>query len=158
MLALLTYGLGCLARLLSLIHNRPGAAMRSAIIHLASFIGLGMLLVAWGGSLAGCLAVLIASSLYAIYLTLRMRREIEYSVWKWGQPILLGGLFVPLGLLRSSWPVNVALFAVFAAGYTGLLLLLNIITRVEVESMRRAFRPTIASSPPDEAPTTYGPA
>jgi O-antigen/teichoic acid export membrane protein len=147
-LALLTYGLGSVARLLALTYNRPGVALKAATIHLASFIGLGTLLVARRGSLAGCLAVLIASSLYAGYFTWRMRGEVTYSLWKWALPILLGGLFLPLTLLRSSWPVNLALFAVFVAGYISLLLLLKIVTPGEVERMRRALRPSALSLEP----------
>jgi O-antigen/teichoic acid export membrane protein len=141
MLALLTYGLGSAARLLALTYNRPGAALEAAALHLTGFIGLGAPLVAWRGSLAGCLAVLAASVLYAGYFTWRMRGVVKYSLWKWALPILLGGLFAPLALLRSSWPFNVALFGAFIAGYAGLLLLLRIVTPGEIESMRRGLRP-----------------
>jgi O-antigen/teichoic acid export membrane protein len=141
MLALLTFGMGCVARLLALIYNRPGVALQAATLHMVSFVALGVPLVSWRGSLAGCAAVLAASALYAGYFTWRMRGVVAYSLWSWALPILLGGVFLPLAWLRSVWPVNLALFTAFIAGYIGLLLLLRIVRPDELADFRRALRP-----------------
>ncbi|HET9530402.1 MAG TPA: lipopolysaccharide biosynthesis protein, partial [Blastocatellia bacterium] len=150
MLALLTYSLGSVARLLALTYDRPGVALKAALIHLIGFIGTGAPLVAWRGSLAGCMAVLIATTLYAGYFTWRMRGVVGYSIWKWALPILLGGLFLPLALLRSSWPVNTALFGIYVTGYASLLLLLKIVSPGEIAWMRRAVRPGAATTGHDD--------
>jgi hypothetical protein len=133
--------MGCVARLLALIYNRPGVALQAATLHMVSFVALGVPLVSWRGSLAGCAAVLAASALYAGYFTWRMRGVVAYSLWSWALPILLGGVFLPLAWLRSVWPVNLALFTAFIAGYIGLLLLLRIVRPDELADFRRALRP-----------------
>jgi O-antigen/teichoic acid export membrane protein len=144
MLALLTYSLGSMARLLALTYDRPGALLKAALLHLSGFIGIGAPLVAWRGSFAGCVAVLAASALYAGYFTWRMRGVVVYSLWEWAQPVLLGCVFIPLVWMRSTLPVNIGLFAMFVAGYVSLLLLLKIVTPGEVIWMRRALRPSAA--------------
>lgn len=140
MLALLPLALSNVARLMALTWDKPGIAVQASMIQIISFWGVGFPLVAWKGSFAGCLAVLIACILYGSYFTWRMRGVVGYSLKQWGLAILPGALFLPLAWLRSSLWVNVALFSVFMIGYVGLLFALKIITTDELMRMRQAVR------------------
>jgi O-antigen/teichoic acid export membrane protein len=143
-MALLTYALGCLARLLALNLDQPDVATRAALINLAGFLGFGVPFVAWGGSLAGCYAVLASSALYAAYFTWRMRRLVRYSLWNWSGAILGGVLVLPLLALRSSPGVNVALLLIFVGSYACLLFVLRIVTPADLARVRQSFRHPLA--------------
>ncbi len=143
MLALLPLALSSVARLLALTYDRPGIALQAAVLQIAGFWGIGLPLIAWKGSFAACLTVLAVAVLYGGYFTWRMRSVVGYSLRQWALAILPGMLFLPLLWLRSSWQVNVALFAVFIVGYVGLLFALKIVTSSELKSMRRALRPHV---------------
>jgi hypothetical protein len=52
----------------------------------------------------------------------------------------IGGLFLPLVWLRSSWPVNMGLYMVIITGYCSVLFFPRVITLEEIISMSRAFR------------------
>lgn len=145
-LALLAYGLGCVARLLALTYDRPGVATRAALINLAGFLGFGLLLVSWRGSLGACIAVLVSSALYAGYFTWSMRKALTYSLRNWTQIILIGVLFLPLALLQSSWWINVILFVIFATLYISALFMLRIVTSSEIAGIRRALKPKVATT------------
>ena len=82
--------------------------------------------------------MLAVSALHAGYFTWRMRRVLRYSLRDCLVTIGLGVLFLPLLLLRSSWTVNVALYGVFVLGYSGVLLLLRVVTRNEVSELWQA--------------------
>jgi O-antigen/teichoic acid export membrane protein len=139
-LSLLTMALGSVGRLLALTYDRPWAALKAAIIHLVAFWSFGPPLVIWGGSLAGCLSILVASTLSATYFTWQMRADLRYSLRDWALTIFLGGLFLPLLLLRSSWLMNAALYGVFILGYGGLLIALRIVTLDEFTVIREALQ------------------
>jgi len=139
-LTLLVVALSSVARLLALVYDRPGVALRAAAIRLAVFWACGLPLIAWQGSLGGCLAVLAASAIYAVYFTWQMRRTARYSLRPWATVIVAGGLFLPLALLRSSWAVNATLYGVFVVGYGGLLLLLRAVTPGEIVAAWQALR------------------
>ena len=64
-----------------------------------------------------------------------MQRVVRYSLRPWVLPIGLGGLFLPLAWLRSSWVVNVGLYALFVVGYSRALLLLRVVTLGEIAAM-----------------------
>jgi O-antigen/teichoic acid export membrane protein len=127
------------AILLAVVCNYPKTAMISAVVRLAALWIFGPFLIAKWGSLGGCFAVLLASAIYASYLTWRMKRVINYSLRKWASIIALGFVFLPLLWLKASWSFNVLLYAVFALGYCTLLILLRIITFSEVVAVGRAF-------------------
>jgi O-antigen/teichoic acid export membrane protein len=143
MLALLPLALSNVARLLALTYDRPGIAVQAAAIQIIVFWSVGLPLIAWKGSFAGCLAVLIATVLYGGYFSWRMRGVVGYSLRQWGLAILPGVLFLPLIWLRSSLWGNVALFSVFIIGYVGLLFAFRIVTTSELARMRQALRPNI---------------
>jgi O-antigen/teichoic acid export membrane protein len=143
--------LSSVAFILTIVYNRPGEAVIASGIRLAAFWCLGPLLAARWGSLGGCFAFLGASIFHAGYLTWRMRGILRYSLKKWGWIVVLGLLFVPLAWLRSSWPVNVALYGTFVTGYGTLLLLLRFITASEVVTVWRAFNQRARSSVRKEA-------
>ena len=60
----------------------------------------------------------------------------------------LGGLFLPLVWLWSSWLVNAALYGAFVVGYGDLLLGLRVVTPREVASVWRSISPTVWSLKP----------
>jgi O-antigen/teichoic acid export membrane protein len=127
------------AALLALTCDRPEVALATAGVRLAAFWCFGPPLIAWLGSLGGCLAVLLASSLDAAYFTWRMRKVVRYSLRRWALIIGLGGAFLPLIWLRSTWPVNLALYVVFVAGYGGILFLLRVMEPAEIVAAWRAI-------------------
>ena len=139
-LALLPLALSSVANLLALIHDRPGLALQSAGVLLVAFWALGLPLVAAWGSLGGCLAALGASTLYAGAFTWRVRRVTRYSLRPWALAILPGVPFLPLVVLRSSGPVNLALYGAFVIGYGGLLLWRQVITIDELIAVWQAMR------------------
>jgi O-antigen/teichoic acid export membrane protein len=146
MLAMLALALSSMARLLALTYNRPGIALQAAILQLAVFWGAGVPLIIWKGAFAGCLAVLLATSLYGVYFTWRMRGVAAYSLRQWVLAILPGLGFLPLAWLRSSWQVNIALFAISMIGYLALLLFLKIVTTGELLNLRRSLRQKVVTA------------
>jgi len=147
--------LSSVAILLTVVCNYPKTAVMAAVVRLAALWIFGPFLIAKWGSLGGCFAVLLASAICAAYLTWRMKKVISYSLRKWASIIALGFIFLPLLRLQASWPVNVLLYAVFAAGYCTLLILLRIITFSEAVAVGRAFHSkntmfTVSKSPGEE--------
>ena len=140
-LTLFPFALNSVATLLTLLYNRPKVALAAAGIRLAAFWVLGFPFVAWWGSFGGCLAVLGASSLSAAYSTRRMQESMSYSLQRWLLAIGLGGLFLPLVWLRSSWMVNLALYGLFIFGYIIFLFFLRVITIREVRALWQAMGP-----------------
>jgi O-antigen/teichoic acid export membrane protein len=133
--------LSSVAILLTLVYNTPKTAVMSAVIRLAALWIFGPFLIAKWGSLGGCFAVLLASTICAGYLTWRTKRMITFSLRKWASIIALGFIFLPLLWLQSSWLINALLYVVFVVGYSGFLLLLRVITFSEAVAVGRAFRP-----------------
>jgi O-antigen/teichoic acid export membrane protein len=132
--------LSSVAILLTIVYNYPKTAVMSAVIRLTALWIFGPFLVAKWGSLGGCFAVLLASAIYAGYLTWRMQKVMTYSLRKWVWTIGLGFLFLPLVWLKSSWLINVTLYGGFIIGYGFLLFFLRIVTPTEVVTLRRIFR------------------
>jgi O-antigen/teichoic acid export membrane protein len=126
--------------LLAIVYNRPKIAVWAAGIRLAAIWSFGPFLVAEWGSLGGCFTVLLASVICSVYLTWRMQKVLTYSLKKWVGVIIVGLIFLPLSWLRSSWSVNIILYAVFIIGYSTLLLLLRFINLSELVAVWHAFR------------------
>jgi O-antigen/teichoic acid export membrane protein len=141
MLSLFAQALINVGCLLALIFDRPRQALYTSGIGLIAFCILGIPSIARWGSLGGCIAMLAASVLSAVYLTFRMREVARYSLAKYAVVIGLGSLFLPLWWVRSSWLSNVALYAAFVIAYGALLFLLRVITPNEIAAGWRAIHP-----------------
>lgn len=139
------------ARMLALAYDRPRVAVTASAVQLAALWVLGWPLVGWSGSWGASVAMLGASVLCAAFFTWRMRQVLRYPIRNWGLAILIGGLFLPLALMRSSPLVNVALYIAFVIGYSAALLSLRVVTPGELSAMRRAIagggEPRVNSSP-----------
>ncbi|MBN1318587.1 MAG: oligosaccharide flippase family protein [Anaerolineales bacterium] len=138
--SVLAMSISAVAQLLALVYDRPGTITAAAILRLVAFWVLGPVLVVWKQSLGGCIAALAAMVVYAVFLNWRMQRVAPFSLKKWVQAALLGGLFLPLLWLRSTWLINGFLFAISLVGYGGLIALFRIITREEIMGVWRLVR------------------
>ncbi len=152
-LTLLVLSLSSPAGVVVLTHDRPGVALVGAGIRLAVFWSLGPLLIIWRAGLGACVAVLVASSLQAIYIGWRMRAVMSRSVRAWAATVGLGALFLPLVLLRSSWAIDAVLYAAFLVGYFGVLLFARVITLSEITATFRAIRPAGRARAGEAGPT-----
>lgn len=139
-ITMLFQALSSVGHLLTLIYERPKLALTASIIRFGAFWGFGIPFVSWWGSLGGCLAVLAASAIFSGYFTWRMEKVMSYSLRRWALVIGLGGLFLPLAWLRSSWPVNIALYCLFLIGYGCALLFFRIMTRNEIAVLWQVIR------------------
>jgi hypothetical protein len=120
-------------------HDRPGVLLLGAGLRLAVFWGVGPLLVMRTGSVGACLAVLLAQITQAAYLGWTMRAQMAPALRSWGACVLAGALFLPLVWLRSSIPLNVALFVASLAGFLGLLLVTRVLAVSQVVETWRAI-------------------
>lgn len=140
-LATVALALSYVAYALTVVCERPEAAWWASALRAASFWALGIPLIAWKGSLGGCIAVLAAVSLHAAYLTMDMRRAaLPYSLRSWGWVVALGALFWPLGWLHASSTVRAALCGAALIGYGGLLLAARLVTPVELRTVWQTVR------------------
>ncbi|MGH2627428.1 MAG: hypothetical protein ACRDHY_12345 [Anaerolineales bacterium] len=133
-LTLLPQAIGAVARMLAVVYDRPGEVVRASVLRLALLWAVGPILVTRLGGAGAALAVFLAVTAYAVYLAWRMRPAARYPLTRWGLTVALGFSFVPLVFLRSTWWVNLGLFAAFLAGYTAVLLVLRLISPDEVRS------------------------
>ena len=140
MLTLVAQALSGTGYVLALTFGRPGTALSAAGLKFVAFWALGPLFVHWWGSMGGCLAVLGATILHAVYITWRMRAVTFYQLRDFALVAALGGLLLPLVWLRSSWSLNLALFAGFLLIYGMLLFLLKVISRTEIAATWRVFK------------------
>lgn len=129
-----------IARLLALVYDRPGTITSAAVLRLVFFWALGPVLVVWKQSFGACMAALAAAIVYALFLTWRMKRVADFSLRNSLMVILLGGLFLPLLWLRSSWMVDAALFVIVTIAFGGLIALFRIVTRDEIAGLWRMAR------------------
>lgn len=125
-------GVASVGGVLAIIGDRPGVALWASTLRLAAFLLLGIPLVTWGGSLGGSLSILLATTLHAWYYWARLQEVVPFSLRSLFLPLALGGLFVPLIWLKSSWLVNLGLGAGAMAGYAGGLFLLGLVTKGEL--------------------------
>jgi O-antigen/teichoic acid export membrane protein len=139
MFSLLSFVLTGVARMLAIAYDRPRVAVIGSAVHLVAFWALGWPLVSVNGSWGASLAMLGASASCAAFFTWSMRQVLRYPVRNWGWAILLGAIFLPLVLIRSSPLVNIGLYISFVIGYSVLLLWRRVVTAGELASMRRAL-------------------
>lgn len=134
-ITLWTQVLSSAAILLTIVYNRPKIALLAAGTRFGAILIFGPLLIMKWGSLGGCFAVLVASTIYSVYLTWRMQGMMTYSLKKFAGIIVLGITFLPLMWLKSSWAMNCALYGLFVLGYVSLLLLLRIVKLGELRTV-----------------------
>lgn len=140
MLTLVAQALSGTGYMLALTFGRPGTALGAAGLKFAAFWALGPLFVHWWGSMGGCLAVLAATILHAVYITWKMRAATFYRLRDYALVAGLGGLLLPLVWLRSSWSLNLGLFVGFLLIYAMLLCILRVISRAEIAAVWRVFK------------------
>lgn len=139
MFSLLSFVLTGVARILALAYDRPRVAVIGSAVHLAAFWALGWPLVSLSGSWGASVAMLGASVSCAAFFTWSMRQVLRYPIRNWGLAILLGAIFLPLALMRSSPLVNASLYVAFVIAYSVLLLWRRVVTAGELAAMRRAI-------------------
>jgi O-antigen/teichoic acid export membrane protein len=149
-IGLVAVSLTSVANLSALTHDRPGVALAAAVLRLGTFWLLGLSFIGRWGSWGASLAVLGALVAQAGFFTWRMQRVVGYSLRRWAWVVGLGGIFLPLGLLRSSPAVDAALFGAFVVGYGGLLFLFRLVTLDELGVMWRAV---VGARPPALRPS-----
>jgi O-antigen/teichoic acid export membrane protein len=151
MLALLMVGVGNVTVLVAMVHDRPGVALAASALRLAVFWMAGPVCVAWGGSLGACLAVVAASIVHAAFSVWRLRRWLRGSLRSAAIAAGLSLLFLPLLLLKGAAAAgDIALYALFAAGYASVLFGARVITTREVALVWRTVRGRVpaAEAPP----------
>jgi O-antigen/teichoic acid export membrane protein len=138
-IALISFGVTSVSRILALTYDRPRLAVTAAAVQLAVFWALGWPLVSIKGSRGASAAVLGSSVVSMLVFVWSMRPIVRYPMRSWLLAILVAALFLPLALLRSSVPVNILLFVVFVVGYSAALFRLRVITTAELVSIRDAI-------------------
>ena len=138
-LALLPLALSSVAGVVAVTHDRSGVLLLGAALRLAVFWGAGPFLVMRAGSLGACEAVLLAYVVQAGYLGWMLRAQMAPAVRSWAACALGGTLFLPLVWLRSSLPVECALFVGAVAGFFGLMLLTRVLAVSQVVETWRAL-------------------
>jgi Ca2+/Na+ antiporter len=131
---------GTTARIAAFVLDRPGIGAAAGALELGTFWILGMVLARQAGSLGAAVAVLVASSAYAGFLTWRVRRELPYSATAALRAFVLAVPFVVLLLVRGTWQVDALLFLVAAAGYLALLFATRVVTVEEIAAAREFLR------------------
>jgi hypothetical protein len=130
---------GQVARTVAALYLRPRTALAASALQLLAFWVVGILFTPRLGSLGSSVAMLVTRTLYALYFTWRMRSALRYSLREGAMVLGLGALFLPLVLLRSSWVINVSLYAACLVGYSMMLLITQVVTRSEVAELWQAI-------------------
>jgi O-antigen/teichoic acid export membrane protein len=140
MAGLLALSVTSVANLAALTHGRTSIVMFASAARLITFWLLGPALVGRFGSLGACLAVVGALFVQALLTSLVVQRRAHYSLRGSLGAVLLGALFLPLGLLRGSLPASIGLLLLALAGYGLLLYLFRLITPAELSAIRGVLR------------------
>jgi len=148
-LSLLAQGVISVGGALAIVAERPGVTLGASALRLISFLLAGAALVFWRGSLGASLAVIAGAGLQAAYYLSRWQELVPVSWRSCLMALGLGVVFLPLVLLKSSWPVDVGLGALGVAGYTGALLVLGWVTPGELAKAWRAMGSRQHSLSPD---------
>ncbi len=145
-LSLLAVVLGSVARLLSLVFERPRHVFLATIMELAVFWAVAIPLISWKGGIGASVAFFAASTVYGGYMTHRLQREALYSLKAWFAVILTAAIFSPLVLLRSTIWVNILLFVGFMICYSALLIRFELVSKDEAVTIWQAL---ISTRTPD---------
>jgi O-antigen/teichoic acid export membrane protein len=131
-LALLFLALSSVAQMLLLVFEAPKQTLIGSIVRLAIFWLVAIPLIRFYQSLGACIAVLIASVAFSLYLTYRAKHYLSYTVRGWTR--VLGAALPFLGLVafRDTLLVNIGLYAGFVVGYAALLFGLRLVPLDEI--------------------------
>ncbi len=143
-LSLLAVVLGSVARLLSLVFERPRHVLLATVIELGVFWAVAIPLISWKGGVGVSVAFFAASAVYAGYMTYRLQKEVPYSLHAWFAVILTALVFLPLIWLRAGIWVNLALFIGFIMCYSVLLVGFKLVSMDEAVTIWQAFISTSA--------------
>jgi O-antigen/teichoic acid export membrane protein len=139
MLSLFAVVLGSVARLLSLVFERPQHVLFATMMELIVFWAFAIPLIAWKGGLGASAAFFVASAVYGAYMTYRLQKEALYSLRTWFVVILTAVIFLPLIWLRAGIWLNLTLFIGFVICYSALLLLFKLVSKDEAVTIWHAF-------------------
>jgi len=138
--ALVTGAFAMVGRLAALTIDRPSRSTTAAAIELATFWTLGLTLAPRWGSFGVCMAALAASSLNAAWVTTAVRRDLPYALRPALLALLVATLFLPLGWIRTTLPVDVLLFAAVTGLYGVLLSRFGLVSLDALSALRRVIR------------------
>ena len=133
--------------LLSLVFERPSAALVAAAVNLAVFCAVGGPLASRGGSFGICAAVLLAGVASAAVLFTGMRRQLRFPVRPSIAILLAATPIVPLALLPVSLPFSVVRFALFTAWFMPVLWKLRLLRAADWRTFRRALQRSSGAPP-----------
>jgi len=126
--------------ILTIIYERPKEILYASSIRIVIFWIVGFPLIGHFGSFGACLAILVASVAFGLYLTIRMRATLHYSLKPWFSTIGIGVFFLPLLLFKSTLGVNGLLYVVTITGYLTILFHYRIFTIEELSSIWKTIR------------------
>ena len=136
-LALLFVALSSVARMLLLVFEAPRQALVGSVIRLGVFCLTVIPIILLYQSLGACIAELVASVAFAIYLTQRARLHNPYDLRAWWLTLLASVPFLGLLVLRGTLLVNMGLYLGFLGGYGALLFGLRLVTLDEIREVWR---------------------
>lgn len=140
MASLLAVSVTSVASLAALTYGKASIVAIASAARLGAFWLIGPVLVGRFGSVGASLGVLGALVAQAVVSTVVMQRLVRYSLRGSLLAVVLGAIFLPLGLLRGSLWVDIALLCAALVGYGLLLYLFRLITPSELATMRGVLR------------------
>ena len=143
---LFAVALSSIANLAALGYGRGGVVLGASVVQVAVFWLLGPLLVSNYGWLGAALGVLCALVAQAVFSTVANQARAGYSLGAWLRVVLLGVLFLPLGLVRASALVDASLLGFALVGYVVVLWLLRLVTSEDLSSLVAALGRSVGRS------------
>jgi O-antigen/teichoic acid export membrane protein len=138
--ALVPQVVGSISRMMAIVYDRPGEAVRASLLRLVLLWAVGPALAARLGGLGAGLAVLAATTGHAVYYAWRMRKVIRVPLSRWALSLAVGAVLLPLAAFRGAALQNVALMGLFTAAYLAALFALRLVSREELASALRVLR------------------
>lgn len=126
--------------ILTIVYKRPKEILYASSIRIVIFWIVGIPLIIHFGSFGACLAIFVASVAFGLYLTVRMRAILHYSLKPWFSTIGIGIFFLPLLMLKSTPYVNGLLYITTIMGYLTILFHYRIFTSEELSSIWKTIR------------------
>jgi O-antigen/teichoic acid export membrane protein len=143
---LLFLALSSVAQMLLLIFEAPRQVLAGSIIRVGLFWTVAIPLIRRYQSLGACIAVLVASIGYSLYLTSRAMQHRRYRMRGWVVTVVAALPFLSLLVFRGAWIINLGLYAGFLMAYGGLVLGLRLVTVAEIQQGWRILTGTMMKS------------